>query len=292
MVFTGLKLLALLGIVGAGLVLAKVGSAGFASSPPPKPLLQALPAVLYMILFTYDGWADVASVAGEVRDPQKNLPRILLLGTGAVVLLYLAVNAVYFAMVPLQEMARPDVQTVAPLVAERLFGEAGGWIVTLMVVVSTIGASNGSILTGARVTFAQARDGLLFRFLGRIHPRFETPDVSLWVQLVLSLVAIAWLGRFEDLSVGYGFVMWIFYALSAVSVIVLRIRRPDLERPYRCPQVAVVAGLFILAALGMSGLEIARSPRTTLPWLGVLALGVPVYYLWKYLAKPKDHPVV
>ena len=289
-IFTALKLLALLGIVGAGLALARVGAEGFASAPPPKPFLQALPVVLYLILFTYDGWADVASVAGEIREPQRNLPRILLLGTAAVVVLYLAVNAVYFAMVPLAEMR--GVNTVAPLVVERLLGGAGGWTVTLLVVISTLGASNGSILTGARVTFAQARDGLLFRFLGRVHPRFETPAVSLCAQLLFSCLAIAWLGNFQDLSVGYGFTMWIFYALSALAVLVLRIRRPDLERPYRCPQAPIVSGLFILSALGVSMLEVLRSPRTTLPWLGVLALGAPVYYLWRVLAKPEGKPVV
>ncbi len=290
--FTGLKLLALLGIVAAGLLLAKGSAANFAAAAPPKPFLLALPAVLYMILFTYDGWADVASVAGEVREPQRNLPRILMLGTAAVAALYLAVNSVYFSMVPLAEMGQEEVKTVAPLVAERLLGAAGGWALTLMVVVSTLGASNGSILTGARVTFAQARDGLLFRFLGRVHPRFQTPSVSLWGQLLLSCLAIAWLGRFEDLSQAYGFVMWIFYALSVVAVFVLRFREPGLARPYRCWGYPVVPALFVLSALGVSTLEVLGSPRTTLPWLGVLALGVPVYYLWRRLAKPAAPSVV
>jgi amino acid transporter len=288
--FTGLKVLALLGIVGAGVLLAKGSAANFAAAPAPRPLLAALPAVLYQILFTYDGWADVSSVAGEIREPQRNLPRILLLGTGAVVALYLAVNAVYFSMIPLDEMR--GVRTVAPLVAERLLGPSGGWAVTLLVVISTLGASLGSILTGARVTFAQARDGLLFRFLGRIHPRTETPAVALWVQLLLSCAAVAGIGSFEALAEGYGFTMWIFYALSVLGLLVLRARRPDLERPYRCPAAPLVASLFMLAALGVSVLAVLESPKTTLPWLGVLALGLPVYYLWRRLAKPGTTSVV
>jgi APA family basic amino acid/polyamine antiporter len=161
-----------------------------------------------------------------------------------------------------------------------------------MVVVSTLGASLGSILTGARVTFAQARDGLLFRFLGRVHPRFETPAVSLWVQLLLSCIAVAGIGSFEALAEGYGFTMWIFYALSVLGLLVLRVRRPDYERPYRCPAAPLLASLFVLAALGVSVLAVLESPKTTLPWLGVLALGLPVYYLWRRLAKPGTTSVV
>ncbi len=289
-VFTGIKLLALVAIAGSGLLLARGSADHFSSEPAPKPFLEALAPALYLILFAYDGWSDVASVAGEVREPQRNLPRILLLGTAAVVVLYLAVNAVYFAMLPLGEMR--EAETIAPLVMERLLGDAGSWAVTLMIVISTLGASHGSILTGARVTFAQAQDGLLFRFLGAVHPRFETPARSLWVQLLLSCAAIFWLGNFKDLSVGYGFTMWIFYALAALAVIVLRVRRPEAERPYRCWGYPAVPVLFILSALGVSALEIRRSPATTLPWLGVLALGVPVYYLWRVLAKPAGTSVV
>jgi amino acid transporter len=287
-VLTTLKVVALAAIVALGVGLMKGSAANFDGAPEPRPLWKALAPVMYAILWTYDGWADVAAVAGEVKDPGRQLPRILLMGTAATVLIYVAVNAVYFSLVPVGEMA--DLKTVAPLVMERLLGQAGSIVVTAVVVISTLGASHGAILTGARITFAQARDGLLFRFLGRIHPKFQTPDVSLWVQAALSLGAVLYLRKFKDLSEGYGFMMWIFYALSAAAVIVLRVKRSDLERPYKCWGYPWVPVVFIGVAIGMTALYIADKPRSTLPWLGVLLLGVPAYSLWKRLSKAAKMP--
>jgi APA family basic amino acid/polyamine antiporter len=275
---TGLKVLALAGIVALGLALTQQ-QGGFAAGPAPHGFWTALAPVMAGILWTYDGWSDVASVAGEVREPQRLLPRILLVGTAATIGLYVAVNAVYFMMVPLAEMR--GVETVAPLVMERLLGRWGAMAVTVIILVSTLGASHGSIMTGARVTFAQARDGLLFRFLGRIHPRFETPAVSLWVQLGLSCLAIIFVKTFEGLTGGFVFTMWIFYAGAVAAVLVLRARRPDLERPYRCWGYPWVPVVFIAASLAMTALSIVASPRGTLPWLGALLAGWPAYYLWR-----------
>jgi len=281
-VLTALKVLALAGIVGLGLVLFQGNSANFAATPAPRSILSAVAPVMAAVLWTYDGWSDVAAVSGEVKEPQRTLPRILLAGTMAVTLLYLAVNAVYLWLVPLSEMR--TVSTVAPLVMERLVGPIGGTVVTVMILVSTLGASHGSILTGARVTWAQSRDGLLFRFLGRVHPTFGTPDVSLWVQAALSCVAAVFLGTFERLAGGFVFTMWIFYALAVAAVILLRIRRPDLERPYRCWGYPVLPILFVAAAVAVTVLSILDSPSTTLPWLGVLLAGAPVYYLWRRIS--------
>ena len=292
-VLTGLKALALVGIVAVALALRQGAVANLSAVAAPRPFLAAIAPALAAVLWAYDGWSDVASIAGEVRNPQKLLPRIFVVGTAVVIGLYVAINAVYMWMVPLPEMR--GVPTVAPLVMERLAGPAGGVVVTVMILVSTLGASHGSIITGARVTFAQARDGLLFRFLGRIHPTYQTPDVSLWVQALMSCVAVAGtvllgnvLGKqqFEALTEGFVFTMWIFYAGAAVAVIVLRIRRPDLPRPYRCWGYPVVPVLFILAAVAMTVLSIRESPRSTLPWLAVLICGAPTYYLWVRFAKP------
>jgi basic amino acid/polyamine antiporter, APA family len=183
--------------------------------------------------------------------------------------------------VPLPEMR--GVPTVAPLVMERLCGPVGATVVTIMVMISTLGASHGSIITGARVTFAQARDGLLFRVLGRIHPRYQTPHVALWCQGLLSCIAVCFLKRFERLTGGFVFTMWIFYAATAVSVIVLRIRRPDLNRPCRCWGYPVVPVVFIAASLLITVLAIKASPVETLSWLGILVAGAPAYYLWRRL---------
>jgi APA family basic amino acid/polyamine antiporter len=234
---------------------------------------------MYGVLWTYDGWADVSAVTGEVEEPGRTLPRILFAGTAATLVLYVAANAVYCSLIPLSEMR--DLKTVAPLVMERLVGSAGSRIVAAMIVVSTLGASHAAILTGARVTWAQARDGLLFRFLGRVHPEFQTPDVSLWIQAALCCAAVVTIRNFKDLSESYGFLMWIFYAGAAAAVLILRRRRPDLERPYRCWGYPAVPIAFIGVSIVMTALYIvAEDWRKTLPWLGVLLLGIPAHALW------------
>lgn len=282
---TALKVASLGGIVTLGLVLGKGSPENFASAPAPVPLWKAIAPVMYGVLWTYDGWADVSAITGEVEDPGRTLPRILLMGTAATVVLYVLVNAVYCALIPLTEMR--DLKTVAPLVMERLIGGAGARVVAAMIVVSTLGASHAAILTGARVTWAQAQDGLLFRFLGRVHPEFRTPDVSLWIQGALCCAAVLYLRRFKDLSESYGFLMWIFYGAAAAAVLILRRRRPDLERPYKCWGYPAVPIVFIAVSIVMTTLYILVGDwRQTMPWLVVLLLGIPAHVLWTRARSP------
>ncbi len=292
-VLTAIKLGALAAIVGLGLALHGDSAHVLAGADAPKPFLSALMPVMFLILWTYDGWSDVGAVAGEVTDPQRRLPRIYLVGTIAVTVLYVLVNAVYMLFVPLAEMRGPEIQmtgSVAPVVMERLLAgiggagmaaTAGGVIVTAIILVSTLGSTHGSIITGARVTFAQARDGLLFSFLARVHPRFQTPAVALVVQMVLSCTACWFVETFEAMAGGFVFTMWIFYGLAAASIFVLRAKRPDAVRPYRCWGYPVVPAVFIACAAGMTTLSIWQKPNETLRWLGVLVAGVPVYFVWR-----------
>lgn len=282
-VLTTLKIGALLAIIAlAALWAAKGGVAlgdALAASrlPQPKPLHLALIPVLSAILWTYDGWSDVGAIAGEVKDPQRNLPRIYLTGTMVITVIYVLVNLAYFMVVPISEMR--TLTTVAPTVAERLLS-GSGVVVTGMIVISTLGSTHGSIMTGARVTFAQARDGLMFRFLGAVAPRRGTPAVALWVQCGLSCSAALWLREFGKLADSFTFTMWIFYGLAGIAIFVLRARLPDRERPYRCWGYPVVPIVFVLCAAGMTLWSIIGDPRATLPWLGVLAAGYPVYWVW------------
>jgi APA family basic amino acid/polyamine antiporter len=282
-VLTSLKVLALAAIVALGLILAKGSFANLAAVSTGKSAGMGIAPAMCMILWTYDGWADVSAISGEVNEPGRQLPRILLMGVSATIVLYVAVNAVYFSLVPIQEMA--GLKTVAPVVMERLLGPKSAKVVTAMIVISTLGAGHAAILTGARVTFAQAQDGLLFRFLGHVHPKHQTPDVSLWSQAVLAIVAILYLGQFKDLSEGFVFVFWIFHGLIAASVMILRSRRPDLERPYKCWGYPWIPILFIVICVGMTVATIASDPRKTIPWLGVLLLGIPAHALWQWRAK-------
>ena len=293
---TAIKVAALLLIVILGFAVMKGSLANLAAGPSPLqdgvpvPLVSALAVTLSLIMWTYDGWSDVGAIAGEVREPQRNLPRIYFAGTLAVTLLYVGVNAVYMWMVPLAEMRGQE--TVAPLVAGRIVTGLGlaaniGFVfVNLVVLISTLGSTHGSIITGARISFAQARDGLLFRFLGRVEPRFKTPAVSLWVQLALSLSALWYAGSFQDLAGTFVFTMWIFYGLAAASMFILRVRRPDTPRPFRCPGYPWIPGLFIGAAVAMTVLGLIESPIQNLIWVGVLLAGIPVYLVWRTLVPP------
>jgi APA family basic amino acid/polyamine antiporter len=297
-VLTLIKALALAAIVVLALSLLK----GDARNLAPQPrdgvsfTLLALVPVMAGILWTYDGWSDVGAIAGEVKDPQRTLPRVYLAAVGAVTLLYLAVNAVYMWMLPLAEIAATN--TVAPMVVEALVGGAGAVAVTLIVVISTAGSTHGSIMTGARISFAQARDGLLFAPLARVHPRFQTPHVSLWAQLLLSSLAAWFVGQFERLAGGFVFSMWIFYGLAGAAIFILRRRHPEAPRPFRCPGYPLVPALFVLVAVGMTGLSIAQSPQDTLPWVAVLLIGFPVYWVWRRVtgrgggATASNHPGV
>ncbi|MBN1510391.1 MAG: amino acid permease, partial [Phycisphaerae bacterium] len=240
---TGFKTLALAAIVGAAVILMKGDAAHFAALPVSRPFLAALAPAMIAIFWAYDGWSDVSAVAEEVREPQRLIPRIFLIGTVGITALYVAVNAVYFWLVPLEEMRTTN--TVAPLVMSRLLGPAAGTVVTVMIMVSVLGCTHASAIVGSRVMFAQARDRLLFSFLGRVHSRFQTPSSALWAQAVLACVASIGLRHFERLIGGFVFTLWIFYGLAAVSIFTLRVRRPDLPRPFRCWGYPVVPAVFI-----------------------------------------------
>lgn len=260
--------------------------AGFASSPTGVPLLAAVVPVMAAIMWTYDGWSDVGAIAGEVKNPARTLPRVYVAGTLSVIGLYVLANAVYMWHLSLEEIRAT--QTVAPLLLERLAGPAGATAVTVLIILSTLGSSHASVMTGARVTFAQARDGLLFGFLGRVHPRFETPAVALWVQCALSCTVVVALQEFSRLADSFVFTMWIFYGMGAIALFV--VRRREGASPggagtpvFRAPGYPAVPAVFVLASLTMTVLSIRDDPRTTGLWLGVLAAGVPVYFVWRRL---------
>lgn len=280
---TILKVLALVAIVGLALVLRTGTGENFRGTSGPEslglpPLHVAIVGIMSAVLWTYDGWSDVGAIAGEVREPGRRLPLIYLSGTVFITGLYLAVNAVYIWMMPLVEMATR--KNVAPAVLTTLIGPAGGVAVLVIVVVSTLGSTHGSILTGARVTYAQARDGLLFSFLGRVHPRFGTPAVSLWFQFVLSAAAVWFLETFANMANSFIFTMWIFYGLAGASLFILRVKRPDLPRPYKCFGYPVVPGLFVLSAVAMTALTVKADWQKSATWVAVLLAGIPVYMAW------------
>lgn len=288
-VLTAVKVAALLAITGLAFSLGRPDHAPFAAVALDNPQPWYFAAVLAMsgILWTYDGWSDVGSLAGEIKDPARRLPICYIAGTVLITAIYVAINAAYFWILPLDQIRATD--NVGPVVMEKLLGASAGAAMTALVVVSTLGSTHGSIMTGARITYAQARDGLLFSFFGRVDPKQQTPAVALWVQLGLSLLALWGLDGFTQMADGFTFTMWIFYGLAGAALFTLRATRPDAVRPFRCWGYPIVPALFVLASVVMTVLsiwgEVEKSgwSAPSLRWLLVLAAGVPVYLVWERL---------
>ncbi|HEX3535019.1 MAG TPA: amino acid permease [Gemmatimonadaceae bacterium] len=231
---------------------------------------------LVSVLWVYDGWADVSFVGGEVKDPQKNLPRVLIFGTLIIIALYLLANVAYLAVLPVEEIRHSKL--VAADVAERLMGATGVAFVAAAVMVSTFGTLNGSVMTGSRILFAMAADGLLFKPIARVHKKFRTPGVAIWLEAGLGVVFVL-LGTFEQLADTFVTAIVPFYALAVAAIFVFR-RRQGYQPPFRVPGYPVVPAIFIVATILLLGNAIVDSSSRipTLVVLGVILLGIPVYY--------------
>jgi basic amino acid/polyamine antiporter, APA family len=229
-------------------------------------------------LWAYEGWNCVSFVAGEVKRPERNLLLALSLGTAALIAIYLSANVAYMRVLSVPAIAATD--RVAAKAAEITMGSIGGTLVSLTILLSIIGASNGAILTFARAYFAQARDGLFFRAVGNVHPRFETPHIAIVVQGVWAAV-LATSGSYERLFSYVIFAAWIFYGLAVLGVVVLRRKAPDLPRPYKMWGYPVTPIAFAVVAFWFVINTIITTPVPSLIGLAIVAAGVPVYYIWR-----------
>jgi amino acid transporter len=242
---------------------------------------------LVSVLWAYDGWADVSFVSGEVRDPRRNLPRALLLGTGAVVAIYLLVNAAYLYLMPLAAVAQSPL--VAADAAQMLVGRLGVGLVAVVVMISTFGTLAGSMLTGPRIFFAMADDGLFFRGVARVHPRFKTPSVAIVLTAGMG-VAYVLARTFEQLADTFVLALWPFYALAAAALFVLRHRRPDADRPVRVWAYPLPPILFLLAAVLILGNALLTDLGGTALAFGVILTGLPAYWVWLKLSRRAAKP--
>jgi len=226
----------------------------------------------------YDGWHVIAFIAGEVREPRRNLPLALGLGVLASVVIYLLASIAYLKLLSLPEIAASE--RVAATAAERSLGPIGATLMTLTIVLSSVGAANGSILTAPRIYFAQARDGLFFRQLASIHPRFETPHISILVQGVwTSLLALS--GSYEALFSYVLFASWVVHAMTVLGVLILRRKKPDVPRPYRMWGYPLAPLLFVVFALAFVVNTLIGRPGSSLIGALLILSGIPVYYIWR-----------
>ena len=274
------KYFGLLFIVVAAIVIGIPKTGGHFTPLMPAGSFSIAPfgLALVSVLWAYDGWADLAFISGEVKDPARNLPRALIFGTLAVIAIYLLANIAYLGVMPVEEVRHSKL--VAADVALRLIGPAGVTFIALTVMLSTLGTLNGSILTNPRVFFAMAADGLLFRKIADVHPRFKTPYVAIALTAVLGIIFVL-LRTFEQLADSFVTAILPFYALGVASIFVFRRRSAaDYSPPFRAPFYPVAPILFVLATLYLlvNALIDPSSRWATLAIFGVILAGIPVYY--------------
>lgn len=267
-------------LVGLAFLAGDGNTANFTASSGSAVSMSAVATVLVAVMWTYDGWADLSYMGGEVRDPQRTLPRALILGTVAIIAIYMAVNVAYIYLVPLPEMATSPL--IAATAAERipLLGDLGARGVALVVMLSTFGAVNGSMMTGPRVFFAMADRGLFFPAIARVSPRFHSPSTAIWLAVALGVIYVLF-NDFAQLADKFVLGIWPFYTLAVAAVFVLRRRRPDLERPYRVWGYPVVPIVFLVSSVGMVVNALVTRPVDTGITFGIILLGLPVYWVWR-----------
>lgn len=240
--------------------------------------ISAVLLAMVSILWAYDGWGDLAFVGGEVRDPQRNLPAALLIGTTTVVVLYLGANLVYLHLIPIERMK--DAELVAADSAQLLFGAVGVAAVSAAVAVSTFGTLNGSMMTSPRIFYALAEDRLFPAAIARVDPVTGAPTGAIVLTAALGMVFVL-VRTFTELADQFVIGIWPFYALAVAAVYVLRRRRPDLPRPYRTWGYPVVPAVFLLASLFLLGNYLLSKPQAFLTDVAVILTGIPVLWWWR-----------
>lgn len=294
-IFTSAKLIALFGLIVFGFILVKDSfwSSNMATgldakqnlenaSSPWVPigttaLLGAIAAAMTGSIFSSDAWNNVTFIAGEIRNPKKNIGLSLFLGTLIVTIIYVSANLMYLNVLPLQEIAFCADDRVAVAAANKIFPDFGTKLIALLIMVSTFGCNNGLVLAGARVYYTMANDGLFFKKAGKLNSA-SVPAYALWIQFI---VAAAWCvsGRYGDLLDMISFVVVMFYMLTIAGIFVLRKKMPDAERPYKAFGYPVLPLLYILLGLAFCMLLIIYKPTFVWPGLIIVAIGIPIYYI-------------
>jgi APA family basic amino acid/polyamine antiporter len=279
-ILTTLKIGSLLGIILLGVLFGNGDTAHFSPLFDWEKIgnVSVFAAAFIPAIFAYSGWNAVIYIAGEVKNPEHNLPRALLWANLIVIALYLAVNIIYIYGVPVTEMK--GALRVSEVATTALFGyQTSAWI-TALITVSILGALNVVTMIGPRIYYAMARDGVFFKRLAHIHPAFGTPTSAILLQAIWACLLIL-TGTFGTLFTYVSVIITLFSALTVGSVIVLRWKRPELKRPYKLWGYPIVPILFILAHLWIVWGSVVEKPRDSLIGVFIVALGIPAYLIWR-----------
>lgn len=237
-------------------------------------VLGSMGLAIVSILWAYDGWADLSFAAGEVKNPQRNLPRAIILGTLAIIVIYLVTNVAYLYVNPITSVAQSRLVAADTMLA--IFGRVGVVLVSMFVMISSFSSLNGSMLASPRVFFAMADDGLFFETIARVHPRYKTPYVAIILAGLLGMALV--LSRsFESLTDTFVLAIWPFYALGVAAIYRLRRLRPELQRPYRAIGYPVVPAVFVLSVIAFVVNALVHEPVSTGITFALILAGVPVF---------------
>lgn len=298
--FTSAKLLSLFGLIIFGFLLAKqsfwnenwqtgfnsmqdLGVGGAGQEPSGwKPisgmlLMGAIAAAMVGSIFSSDAWNNVTFIAGEIKNPKRNIGLSLFLGTLIVTIIYVSANLMYLHVLPLQELAFAKNDRVAVVAAQSIFGAAGTAVIAIMIMVSTFGCNNGLILAGARVYYSMAKDGVFFRKAAELNKN-AVPEYALWIQsIVACLLCLS--GRYGDLLTMVSFIVVIFYVFTIIGIFILRKKRPDIERPYKAFGYPVLPVIYIILATAFCIGVVWMYPTYSLWGLAIALAGIPLYYI-------------
>jgi APA family basic amino acid/polyamine antiporter len=273
------KVSAILALTAAAFLLGAPGGGAWGAHAPAHPTTwSGFGLAVVTVLWAYNGWQDVTCLSGEVRDPGRALPRAIVGGTLAVIAIYLGANAAYLRVLPLDAIAASPL--VAADVAVRLVGPVGSALVAALVCISTFGALNAVIMAIPRVFWAMADDGLFFRTVAAVHPRYRTPHMAIVAMASLAVLYL-FVRSFEQLIEAFILASLPFWGLAVASVFVLRRTRPDLPRVYRTPGYPVVPLLFVVAMTALVANSLREHPEATVTSVGAILAGVPIYYAWR-----------
>tara|TARA_B100001105_G_scaffold247968_1_gene233190 strand:- start:761 stop:2158 length:1398 start_codon:yes stop_codon:yes gene_type:complete len=280
-IFTLLKIGAIFGIISLGLVMDGGSAENIQPFYPDRPLpalVGPLGLAMVSVLWTYDGWIFITYVAGEVKNPGRNIPLSLVFCMLIVISIYLLINFVFTYTLGIGAMGTSTL--VASDSAFIFLGEKGAVLVSIIILISLLGANNGFILTSARINYAMARNRLFFQQAAKVHPKFKSPANALIIQAVWAC-ALTFSGTYNQLITYIIFASWIFYAMSCAAVIILRKKRPEMKRPYKTPGYPYIPIIFILFAVFLTFNTILEAPRDAAVGAGIILAGLPLYFYWK-----------